>query len=142
MKKLATLFLAGALLFGTAGCGMGASEKAQSSDGYGTSVRESAETGKQIEELVESYCYVVCVKRNGFIVSINDVGYVYIRYAHAKDEIEIYNTVIVEYDPADLMEQSGIYIGSAGEIEEYSFKLQNPRSVRIADPSKGEPVFG
>ena len=140
--KITILFLLIALILSVGGCVSDSSGDDESVDASGASTEDTSALGDEADALIESYCYVVCVKRNGFVASINDVGYVYIRYDDAEDEIELYNTVIVEYSSADLIEKNGIYIGSAGEIEQYSFQIKEPRSVRVADPSKGEPVFG
>ena len=93
-------------------------------------------------EFIESYCYVICVRTNGLIVSVNDVGYIYVHCSDAKDRFKRYNTVVVEYAPDDLEEKRGFYMDDGGEIGQYSFKIKNPRGVRLADPSRGEPVFG
>ena len=91
---------------------------------------------------ITAYCYVLCVKSDGFVANINDVGDVFIKYANAKQHIEVFDTVIVEYDKADLEEKSGTYTDVSGEKATYSHKLTNPKNVRVADPSKGDLVFG
>ena len=93
-------------------------------------------------KLIEAYCYVICVKHDGFVAHINDVGYVFIKYANAKKQLEVFDTVIVEYYDTDLIEKNGTYTDISGKKQTYSYKMANPHNVRIADPSKGEPVFG
>ena len=89
----------------------------------------------------EAYCYVVHVESNGFVADIIDVGVAYIEYSNANQEIEIFDTVIIEYDEADLIEENGKYTVITGESASFSYKITNLKSVRVADPSKGEEVF-
>lgn len=89
----------------------------------------------------EAYCYVVHVESNGFVADIIDVGVAYIEYSNANQEIELFDTVIIEYDEADLIEENGTYTGITGESASFSYKITNLNSVRVADPSKGEEVF-
>ena len=93
-------------------------------------------------KLIEAYCYVTCVKYDGFVAHINDVGYVFIKYANAKKQFEVFDTVIVEYYDTDLIEKNGTYTDHSGEKGTYSYKIAKPQNVRVADPSNGEPVFG
>lgn len=79
---------------------------------------------------------------DGFIAYINGIGNVFIKYDAAGSKIQVFDTVVVEYDSEDLVVENGQYIDVAGENVTYSYKLNNPESVRKADPSKGEPVFG
>ena len=90
----------------------------------------------------EVYCYVVYVESNGFVADIIDVGVAYIEYSNANQEIELFDTVIIEYYETDLIEKSGTYTDVSGERASYSYKITDPKAVRVADPSKGEPVFG
>ena len=142
MEKITILFLMIALILTAGGCASDSSGDDDSVDANGTSTEVTTALEDESAARIESYGYVVSVKRNGFVASINEIGYVYIRYDGAKDEIELYDTVIVEYSSADLIEKNGLYMGSDGEIERYSYQIKEPRRVRVADPSKGEPVFG
>ena len=142
MEKITILFLMIALILTAGGCASDSSGDDDSVDTNGTSTEVTTALEDESAARIESYGYVVSVKRNGFVASINEIGYVYIRYDGAKDEIELYDTVIVEYSAADLIEKNGLYMGSGGEIERYSYQIKEPRRVRVADPSKGEPVFG
>ena len=142
MGKITILFLMIALILTAGGCVSDSSGDDDSVDANGTSTEVTTALEDESAARIESYGYVVSVKPNGFVASIDDVGYVYIRYDGAKDEIELYDTVIVEYSSADLIEKNGLYMGSDGEIERYSYQIKEPRRVRVADPSNGEPVFG
>ena len=123
MKKISALFLILVLMLSIVGCNTSSSNDKE---------------GK----IIEAYCYVVHVKSNGFVASINDVGYVYIKCPNAKKQIEKFDTVIIEYYETDLIEKSGTYTDVSGERASYSYKITDPKAVRVADPSKGEPVFG
>ena len=87
-----------------------------------------------------AYCYVVYTAPDGFVVHINDLGYVFVK--HADSEIKLFNTVVIEYDAADLTKTDGSYLDLDGSSQSYSYMLQKTRGIRLADPSKGEPVFG
>lgn len=88
------------------------------------------------------YGYVIDVERNAFIVSINDVGYVRVKYSGAKDVVEVYDTVIISYDDSALIEKGGTYIDDSWYVEKYEYTLEKLKSFRVADPSKGDLVFG
>ena len=91
----------------------------------------------------EKYGYVVEVDRNAFIVSINGIGYVRVKYSGARDVIEKYDTVIISYDDSSLIEKGGsYYTDDSWEREEYEYTLERLKSFRVADPSKGDLVFG
>ena len=89
----------------------------------------------------EAYCYVVHVESNGFVADIIDVGVAYIEYSNANQEIELFDTVIIEYDESELIEENGTYTDITGGSASFSYKITNLNSVRVADPSKGEEVF-
>ena len=127
MKKFLAVLLLLMVLFALTACGNTYKDTSPSNDQANT---------------ITAYCYVLCVKSDGFVANINDVGDVFIKYANAKQHIEVFDTVIVEYDKADLVEKSGTYTDVSGEKATYSHKLTNPKNVRVADPSKGDLVFG
>jgi len=93
-------------------------------------------------DTAKSYCYVSYVSSDGFVADINDLGRVFVEYANADDNIELFDTVIVEYSTDDLIEENGSYVAITGNEDHWSYRIQNPKKVRVADPSKGEPVFG
>ena len=101
----------------------------------------SSDDKKKEDEKKEAYCYVVHVESNGFVADIIDVGVAYIEYSNANQEIELFDTVIIEYDESELIEENGTYTGITGESASFSYKITNLKSVRVADPSKGEEVF-
>ena len=87
-----------------------------------------------------AYCYVVHTAPDGFVVHVNDLGYVFVK--HADSEIKTFHTVVIEYDVADMTKTDGSYIDIDGSSQSYSYILQKTRGIRLADPSKGEPLFG
>ena len=90
----------------------------------------------------KSYCYVSYVTSDGFVAGINDIGRVFVEYANADEDIKLFDTVIVEYGTDDLIEENGSYVAITGNEARWSYRIKNPKKVRVADPSKGEPVFG
>ncbi len=130
MKKIIALFLAGLLVFSMVAC------TTDNNDEPSTNAQPT-----DTHDVIQSYCYVLCVLSDGFVASINDIGNVFIKYNNRNDEIEVFDTVVIEYDRKDLLEAIG-HFEIAGEQETYSYRLNNPKTVRKADPSKGEPVFG
>ena len=88
---------------------------------------------------VTSYGYVLYVSEGGFVAHINAYGNVFVTNK-SSNSIEIFDTVIIEYYEANLFRESGSF-DMAGETEQYSYMLE-AISVRVADPSNGDPVFG
>ena len=79
------------------------------------------------------------VSEGGFFAHINAYGNVFVKNK-SSNSIEIFDTVIIEYYEANLFRESGSF-DIAGETEQYSYMLE-AISVRVADPSNGDPVFG
>lgn len=123
MKKLTAVFLIIILIFSMVGC----NQPSTSNDEGNTTTAD---------------CYVLGVTANGFVASINGVGEVFVKYSNANQHIELFDTVIVEYYEADLIEKAGTYTDPGDEKATYLYTVASPISVRVADPSKGEPVFG
>ena len=88
----------------------------------------------------EAYGYVVCLKEDGFIAEIESLGYVYVQYGDP--EIKVFDTVIIEFSETDLVPASGSFLTVDGRARNYSYVLQNLKSIRFPDPTKGEPTFG
>ncbi|MBO5043232.1 MAG: hypothetical protein J6D87_09725 [Clostridia bacterium] len=88
---------------------------------------------------ITSHGYVLYVSEDGFVAHINAYGNVFVKNK-GSDAIDVFDTVIIEYYEANLFRESGSF-DIAGEIEQYSYMLE-AISVRVADPSKGDPVFG
>ena len=122
-KKLTALFWTIILIFSMVGCNQPSTSNGES-------------------DATTAYCYVLGVTADGFVANINGVGDVFIKYANAKQHIEEFDTVIVEYYKANLIEKAGTYTDPSNEKATYSYTVASPISVRVADPSKGEPVFG
>ena len=145
MKKLTALFLTIILIFSMVGC-----NQPSTSNGEGNTTTENTNDENNFiktnvngeSDATTAYCYVLEVTANGFVANINGVGDVFIKYANAKQHIEEFDTVIVEYYKANLIEKAGTYTDPSDEKATYSYTVASPISVRVADPSKGEPVFG
>ena len=98
-----------------------------------------------------AYCYVRAVSPDGFLAGMYDPEGlktiskgVYIPYPDADKSFCEYDTVVIEYDEADLTALNAKVPGSMDMdvVYRYQYLLSNVKSVRLADPSKGEPTFG
>ena len=87
-KKFTILFLMTALILTAGGCVSDPSVEGGSIDVDGTSTEVTTALEDESAARIESYGYVVSVKRNGFVASINEIGYVYIRYDGATQKYE------------------------------------------------------
>ncbi len=88
------------------------------------------------------FCRVVCLEEDGIIVSIEYIGYVYVKNVNANLEIRELNTVVMEFSETDLTPANGTFLNFDGRELNYSYILENPKSIRLADPEAGEPTFG
>jgi hypothetical protein len=87
-------------------------------------------------------CRVVCLQEDGIIVDIEYVGYVYVKNVNTDLEISTLNTVVMVFSESDLNPASGTFLNFDGRELNYSYILENPKSIRLADPDSGEPTFG
>ena len=92
--------------------------------------------------LEKKFCRVVCVETDGIVVDIEYVGYVYVKMAEEYPDIAPLKTVVIEYSANDLKEAHGTFVDCFGEEQQYAYTLENPTTIRWADPSAGEPTFG
>ena len=90
------------------------------------------------------FCRVLCLKEGGIVVEIPDMdlGYVYVKYSNSDLEIAPLDTVVIEFTESDLKLASEKFTDFFEEELTYSYILENPKSIRLADPSSGEPTFG
>ena len=100
----------------------------------------SACTSRHIKKDV--YVYVVYVDDTGFVCQIEDVGDVYVKCPTGDYGIKTFDTVIMTYDLNAITESGGTYIPFEDHEATYDHTLESVRAIRIADPGKGEPVFG
>ena len=134
MKKLIALIFTVILIFSMVACNQPSTSNDESNSIKADINGESDAT--------TAYCYVLNVTANGFVAGINGVGDVFVKYANANQHIELFDTVILEYYENDLIEKVGTYTSPGDEKATYSYTVASPISVRVADPSKGELVFG
>ena len=97
-------------------------------------------TDPQSETRLTAYGYVLYVAEDGFVASINGLGDVFVKDMDTYS-IEIFDTAIIKYYEDNLLKESGTFIDRLGETRQYSYTLK-ASSVRIADPSNGDLVFG
>lgn len=89
----------------------------------------------------KAYCYVRRVTEDGIITNIDNLGSVFVKYENAQQSIKPYDTVVIKYKDINLTKTSG-YIVIKEEKVFYSYILEEVQSLRLSDPSKGEPLFG
>ena len=97
--------------------------------------------GKE-DETVRSDGYVRNVSNDGFLLDIPNTGVVFVKCPNADAYIQRFDTVAVDYAAADLIPRKSSYLGAAGEEESYSYRLEKPLLIRVADPLRGDPVLG
>lgn len=93
-------------------------------------------------DIQKKSCRVVCLQEDGMIVDIEQLGYVYVKNVNANLAIRTLNTVIIEFSEHDLKPVSGTFLNFDGRELSYSYILETPNSIRLADPAAGEPTFG
>lgn len=87
-------------------------------------------------------CRVQCVTEDGLIVWIEHTGYVYVKNVSTGLDIQTLDTVVMEFSESDLEAADGTFLNFDGNELRYSYILEKPSSIRLADPSSGEPTFG
>ena len=121
MKKVIVFMAAVLLMLSMVGCG------------------ETNSNDSEVE-IPQVWCYVRSVSKDGFVAYISGIGYAYVECEGAEDWINPFNTIVVEYDADNVVEESGTVIDIGGKEETYSYRLKDPRNVR--QPVPGEPTFG
>ena len=101
-------------------------------------------TQKEPETKPGEFCRVLCLKDDGFVVEIPDtnLGYVYVKHADATLEIKPLDTVVIEFSESDLQTADEAFVDFFGQTHRYSYILETPKSIRLADTEAGEPTFG
>lgn len=89
-----------------------------------------------------TFCRVVCVKNGGIILDIEHVGYVYVKQIDTDQQIDVLDTVVMDFSQSDLIPETGDFLDFGGKERSYSYVLSAPKSIRLADSSIGEPTFG
>ena len=100
------------------------------------------EKSEEVNEAKKSYLYIASVTEDGFVGSCNELGRVYVKYPDADKEIELFDTIVVEYYASDLKEEEGTFVHITGNPDKYLYKIDDPIVVRHSDPSRGEPLYG
>ena len=98
-----------------------------------------------------AFCRVLAVTASGFLADVYDLEEhvklyenVFIQYMDADKSFDAYDTVVIEYDKADMLQKEDTVPGfeDACIVYEYGYLLQKVVNARLADPLKGEPTFG
>ena len=98
-----------------------------------------SQSPEKVEARSES-CRVLCVMDDGFVVWIEDIGNVYVKQFAAGVKISPLGTVVMEFYDRDLVSDSGTFTDPFGKEQNYSYILENPKSIRL--PTENEPTFG
>ena len=91
-------------------------------------------------DVQNEFCRVLCLKDDGIIVWIEDIGNVYVKNVNITLEIEPLDTVVMEFSKDDLESANEKFTDCFGEEQSYLYILENPRSVRHT--TEEEPTFG
>ena len=97
--------------------------------------KNETEVDKQSE-----FCRVLCLKGDGIIVWIENIGHVYVKHVDTSLNIEPLDTVVMEFSESDLESASGKFTDCFGEEQSYSYIIENPKSIRHT--TEEEPTFG
>ena len=98
-----------------------------------------SQSPEKVEARSES-CRVLCVMDDGFVVWIEDIGNVYVKQFAAGVKISPLGTVVMEFYDCDLVSDNGTFTDPFGKEQNYSYILENPKSIRL--PTENEPTFG
>ncbi len=86
------------------------------------------------------FCRVLCLKDDGIVVWIENIGHVYVKHVDAALEIEPLDTVVMEFSKRDLQSANEKFTDFSGEELSYSYILEKPKSIRYTTDE--EPTFG
>lgn len=98
-----------------------------------------------------AFCRVLASTSSGFLVDVYDLEdnarlytNMFIQYPDADKSFEAFDTVVIEYEEADVLQQEGIVPGfeDMDVVYKYGNILQTVVNARLADPLEGEPTFG
>ena len=98
-------------------------------------------TGCASDDIAEKLYRVESIEEDGIIVLKSAEEYIFVKYTDANLEIELHDTVVIDFSDSDLKPANGKFIAFDGSEHRYSYILENVKSIRLADPSKGEPTF-
>lgn len=90
----------------------------------------------------EKYCRVMRVENDGIFVWVDPFDHVFVKNVDPNLGIEPLDTVIIDFMEGDLVPASGEFLDAFYHRQNYSYILENYKSIRFPDPSAGEPTFG
>ena len=136
MKKaiffIISIMLCLALFF--CGCSENDTEVNKQSGSYGYSENDTK------VNMQSEFCRVLCLKDDGIIVWIENIGNVYVKAVDTTLEIEPLDTVVMEFSESDLESVSGKFTDCFEEEQSYFYIIENPKSIRHT--TEEEPTFG
>ncbi len=87
-----------------------------------------------------AFCHVLCLKDDGIVVWIEDIGNVYVKNVNLSLEIEPLDTVVMEFSKDNLESANEKFTDYFGEEQHYLYILETPRNIR--QTTEEEPTFG
>lgn len=91
-------------------------------------------------ETQSEFCRVLCLKGDGIVVWIENIGNIYVKQVDASLKIAPLDTVVMEFSESDLESVTGTFTDAFGEEQSYLFILETPESIRYT--TEEEPTFG
>lgn len=91
------------------------------------------------DQIRSEFVYVLWVGENSFIAGLINDEKTWIKCEGIGDEIDVFDTVLVEYDINAVEKSMGL---SENGEDLYYYIIHKVVNVRLADPDKGEHLFG
>ena len=91
-------------------------------------------------DIQRELCRVLCLKDDGIIVWIENIGNVYVKNVDTTLEIAPLDTVVIEFSKDNLKSANETFTDHSGEAQIYSNILENPKHIRHV--TENEPTFG
>lgn len=98
-----------------------------------------------------AFCRILAVASSGFLADVYDLENnvklyesVFIQYLDADKSFDAFDTVVIKYDKADMLQKEGTVPGfeDIDIVYNYDYLLQKVVNARLTDPLNGEPTFG
>ena len=91
-------------------------------------------------DVQSKFCRVLCLKDDGIVVWIENIGNVYVTNVDTALEIVPLDTVVIEFSKDDLKSTNEKFTDFFGGEQIYSNILENPKHIRHT--KENEPTFG
>lgn len=135
MKNSIALIVAITLCLTAFLCGCTKNTKDNMQDTTTTEIREITKTDTQGE-----LCRVVCKKDDGIVVWVGEYEHIYVKNVDVVLDIKPLQTVVIDFSASELRKANGTFTDSFGDKQNYSYILENPKSIRHTTAE--EPTYG